>query len=53
MELSTGAKIQSSQLNHVVPSGFMDQATQNNMCVLGQFFFEKVRASAKTKHKGG
>ncbi len=24
------------------------KATQNNMCVLGQFFFEKVQASAKT-----
>ncbi len=34
-----------------IPSKNYYQATQNNMCVLGQFFFEKVRVSAKTKHK--
>ena len=36
----------------IVPFSLLfPKAIQNNMCVSSQFFSEKVRASAKTKHK--
>ncbi len=31
--------------------GIFVKAVQNNMCVSNQFFSEKLRARAKTKHK--